>query len=112
MRIEPRPGDPLVKLWVHLVTVAPRTGDGPTGRTYGTPYELPCWLDDRVRLVLASTGEQIISPSTVYGPSTCPDIPPGSRISRPSGREMTVIAAQRHDSGQLGLPDHVEISLQ
>lgn len=106
--------DPLSDWWVHTVTVTPKTGDGPEGATYGNPYAIACFVDDRRRIILGPAGEQIVSETTIYAPTATPNVPLDSvvAIGAPHpAQSATVVGFSRHDGGGLPTPDHVEILL-
>lgn len=95
----------------HSVTIEPYEGDGPFGPEYGEQTSVLCFVDDRRKLVVGPTGDQVISETTVYMPldTVCPV---HSRVVLPSGRETTVLAASRRDGGGLPTPDHLEVACQ
>lgn len=106
--------DPLSDWWVHTVTVEPYQGDGPEGPTFGAAYALPCFIDETRRLVRSSTGEQVVSSTTVLAPATSATVPPGSRVTLSvlfGGHATTVLAFARNDAGGQPTPNHVELSL-
>lgn len=98
-------------LLVHTVTVEAWEGRGPYGDTYAAPTTVRCFLDEQTRMVRDAAGEQVTSSSTFYAR---PDAicPAKSRVTLPSGRTTTAIAAYRRDGGGLPTPDHVEVQLQ
>jgi hypothetical protein len=95
----------------HRITVEPYRGDSSTGPLYGPATEVRCFVDEQTRAVRTPGGEDVTSSSTAYAaPGT--RVPPLSRVTLPSGRQTTVIAALDRDGGGLPTPDHVEIQLQ
>ncbi|MFF1790751.1 hypothetical protein ACFVX9_30340 [Kitasatospora sp. NPDC058243] len=95
----------------HRITILPYLGDSAYGPKYGPPQPgVRCLLDDQTRLVRAADGREVTSTSTAYclPGTTCPA---GSRVTLPSGRQTTVIAALARDGGGLPTPDHVEVQL-
>ncbi|WP_394425562.1 hypothetical protein [Streptomyces sp. SGAir0957] len=67
-------------------------GDSSTGPLYGPPVSVRCFVDEQTRAVRTPGGEEVTSSSTAYAkPGT--DVPPLSRVTLPSGRTTTVIAA-------------------
>ncbi|MEV4837786.1 hypothetical protein AB0K05_24910 [Nonomuraea sp. NPDC049486] len=103
-------GDIPAFLLRHTVQIEPHTGDGPFGPQYGEQASVLCFVDDKRRLVVGPTGDQVVSESTVYMPldTVCPV---HSRVTLPSGRTTVVLAASRRDGGGLPTPDHLEVSL-
>jgi hypothetical protein len=92
----------------HTVTIEPYQGNGANGPVYGAPVEVPCFRDDKRRLVRAPNGSQVVSESTVYcQPGTV--APPESRINLGS-RTATVITTADRDGGNLPVPSHVEVN--
>lgn len=95
----------------HRITIEPHLGDSSTGPAYGPPTPVRCFVDEQTRAVRSPGGEEVTSSSTAYAaPGT--KVPPLSRVTLPSGRTTTVIAALDRDGGGLPTPDHVEIQLQ
>jgi len=70
-----------------------------------------CWIDGSRKLVRSSTGEQVVSESTLY---TYPDnaalFVPNSRVTI-GDNVSRVIRSNPNTSGDLDLPDHVAVSL-
>lgn len=95
----------------HRAMVAPFLGNSSTGPRYGPEVEVRCLVEEKVRTVIAPDGEEVTSSSTLYAR---PDVscPAKSRVTLPSGRRATVIAALPHDGGGLPTPDHLEVQLQ
>lgn len=95
----------------HRVTVEPFLGNSATGPRYGTATEVRCWLEQKTRAVISPSGEEVTSSSTFYAlPDTV--CPAKSRVTLPSGRKATVIAAVPQDAGGLPAPNHLEVQLQ
>lgn len=107
--------DPLSDWWVHTVDVERFAGAGSEGDTWGdVDAGLPCFISDKRRLVRSSTGEQVVSETTVLFPKTTADVPVDSRITLPAlfgGRTSTVLSVSRHDGGGLPTPDHLEVAI-
>ncbi|WP_108990447.1 hypothetical protein [Streptomyces coelicoflavus] len=95
----------------HRIIIEPYLGDSSTGALYGAAQQVRAFVDEQTRAVVSAGGEQVTSSSTAY---TAPGVtaPPLSRVTLPSGRVTTVIAALSRDGGGLPTPDHVEIQLQ
>lgn len=95
----------------HRITIEPYLGDSSTGPVYGPPQQVRAFVDEQTRTVRSPGGEEVTSSSTAYtAPRT--EAPPLSRVTLPSGRRTTVIAALPRDGGGLPTPDHVEIQLE
>lgn len=98
---------------VHTVIVRTLTGSGGMGQTFADPVDVVCFVDDQRRLVRDTHGAEIVSESTVLDVDTAHAATwaPGSLVTLPSGREATVITCAVRTSGDLDLPDHLEVSL-
>ncbi|WP_129307996.1 hypothetical protein [Streptomyces sp. L2] len=95
----------------HEITVEAYSGESSTGPLYEAPTVVRCFVDEQTRAVRSPGGEQVTSSSTAYAdPGT--SAPALSRVTLPSGRTTTVIAALDRNGGGLPTPDHVEIQLQ
>lgn len=101
----------LADFWVHTVTVRTVTGTGGMGTTYAAPAPVPCFVEEKRRLVRAPDGAQVVSEATVYAPAGTTALSPGSLVALPSGRTATVITSSVLDGGDLDLPDHVAAAL-
>lgn len=106
-------GDAVVieEFFVHSVTVKTLAGSGPYGDVYETHADVPCFIEDKRRVVRDKQGAEVISETTIYA-----DIGTVSWFKPDSmavfwGRESTVITLARFESGDLDLPDHVAVSL-
>lgn len=102
----------LDEFMVHTVTVETQSGATGWGDTYTAVSEpIPCFVDDTTRLTRDPAGAEVVSTATVY---THPDhaglFTPGSQVRLPS-RVATVVTVNARTSGQLDLPDHVEVTL-
>lgn len=99
----------------HTVQVEPYEGSGAFGDVFGAAVDVtPCFVDEIRRLVRVQTqdaaGQEKVSSTTVFAP---PDTvaPPGSRATW-NGRTSRVLAVSVRDDAGLGLPAHVELSLE
>jgi hypothetical protein len=104
--------DDLDDFLVHTATVRTLTGQGGMGKTFAAPVEVPCFADDKRRLVRGPDAVQVVSESTIYTRvEQAARLTPGSEVVLPSGRTAVVITAAARTSGPLDLPDHVEAAL-
>lgn len=106
--------------WVHTVSVETYLGSGSFGDVYADPVSVDCWVDDAVKLVNNTQGEQVVSNSTVYAPTdaassesaTAGQFAPGSKVTMPSGHVGFVIRCGVFDSGALDMElDHVAANI-
>lgn len=99
-------------LMPHTVTVRPYQGAGPYSEAFGDPITHRAFVEDRRRMVVAASGEEVISETTVY---TGPDatVPVGSQVTvwpgTPPQRTARVITTSRYD--HLVAWSHLEIAL-
>jgi hypothetical protein len=98
--------------YVHTAIVEKYLGTGAYGDSFAAPATISGFLDDDRKLVVSSTGEQVVSESTFYTyPANAALFTVDSRVTV-NGRETRVIGVKRRDSGPLNLPDHVEVVLR
>lgn len=105
----------LSDFWQHDISVERYEGSGAFGDVFAAATEETGFVDDTRKLVRDVAGQEVISSARVFLPPTIADVPPDSRVTLPAqfaDRISRVIAVARHDSGTLGLPDHLEIALQ
>lgn len=99
------------------VAVSVLPGGAGLGDTYADPVDVPgCVVQDGEKTVKVQTngaaGEVRIKAScTVFMPpdTTCPV---GSRVTLPSGRTAKAIAVETLTDNGIGLPEHLEVSLE
>lgn len=94
----------------HSVTVEAYEGDTAYGPRYAATVTVRCFVEEQTRTVRDREGQEVVSSTTFYAPleTVCPA---ESRVTLPTGRQATVIAALRHDGGGLPTPDHLEVQL-
>jgi hypothetical protein len=98
---------------VHTVTVDTYTGEGMFGTQYApTSGPVQCFKDDTRKLVRSAGGDQVVSETTLWimDKTTKALFVPESIVHLPD-RDATVISCGDHDSGDLALPDHLEVAL-
>lgn len=103
----------LADFMVHTATVRTLLGAGGMGSTWAAPVNVPCFVDDKRRLVRAADASEVVSETTIFDVDVehATVWAPGSEVTLPSGRVATVIIAAARTSGSLGLPDHLEVAL-
>lgn len=103
--------DELAGWWVHTVTATPDAAYGSHGPVAGDPVTVPCFLDDTRRLVRSTTGEQVVSETTVFCALEHVDtLTPGTPVDL-GYRTAEVIGQSRHTAPGLDLPEHLEVHL-
>lgn len=103
--------DELSDWWMHTVTVKSHLGASAYGDRFGDPVPVPCFVEDDVKLIRDSDGNEVVSSTTVYSNiDKAALFPVGSLVITPFGREARVIGLARHAVGDPDI-DHVEIHL-
>lgn len=74
------------------------TGSGGMGETYGDPTDLPCQIDETVRMVRNPEAVEVVSSTTLQAAEGTV-APPGSRITLPNGRVTKVIITSTDYAG-------------
>ena len=98
--------------YVHEVTVETWQGSGAYGDVYAAPVTVTCFAENKVLLVRAKDGQQVVSGTQLYmaaadGALFVPD----SRVTV-QGRVSYVITQNVNDAPGLGLPEHAAITLK
>lgn len=103
----------LDEFMIHTAAVESLAGGGPMGNHYADPVGVPCWFEDKRRYVRDAAGAETVSESTLWvlDKSLYELFTPGTIVTHRS-RVTTVIGRSLADSGPLGLPDHLQISLE
>lgn len=94
----------------HTVSVCTKTGVTGGGALLSDPVDVRCFVDEKVRLVRNSDGDQVVSSSTLYTSDTRSLWAPGSTVTV-FGRPTKVIAVSRRDDGGSGAWQHTEVAL-
>lgn len=101
----------------RTIQVQALVGSGAYGDQFGAPDAVgPCVVDDTSRRVAVQTqdaeGAEAVSSTTVFAPMATV-APPGSLVTLPwTGRTARVLAVSVMEDHGLGLPEHVELSLE
>jgi hypothetical protein len=119
----------LDEFFVHTAKVETYLGEGSNGSVYAAPVVLSpsstppngVFADDSRKLVRNSTGEQVISETTLYtsidNVALFVEKSRVTMLNDPDGddivpqRAALVIKVNANDSGGLDLPDHLAVSL-
>lgn len=92
----------------HTISVEPYLGSGAYGAVYGPAVEVACRVEDVTKLVRGSSGDEVVSSSTVFC-DTDVVIPAESRVTLPN-RVTTVLSVSNPSTGWSSL-DHLEVNL-
>ena len=97
----------------HTITVRPLVGTGPYGEVFGDPVIVRrTFVEDRRQLVRSSTGEEVVSETTVRARPHV-HIPVGSLVtvwaSTPAERTARALSTARYDHPSSW--SHVEVAL-
>lgn len=98
---------------IHPVTVETYAGESSWGNTHN-PVSAPVlgFFEDKRQLVRAASGDQVVAESTFRTDKIDEGLFVPESIVHYRGRTTTVISTSYHDSGDLGLPDHIEVVLK
>lgn len=103
--------DDLDEFWVHTISVRTNLGEGGNGTIWSDPVTVPCFIDGGVKVIRTATGEQQVVNAPVYAPlAHAATLTAGSEVTM-RGTTSRILAATVYDSGDLDLPDHVQITL-
>jgi len=101
----------LALFYQQTVSVEPFTGAGSNGDTFATAQNVVGFYDGARKLVRDSDGEQVVSSSTFYTePENAAAFTVNSRVTYKTAVSR-VLGIEYHESGSLGLPDHIAVSL-
>lgn len=104
--------DDLADFWVHTVTVETYTGTGDNGDNFADPVDVQGFMDGGTKVIRNTSGELVATAAPFYAPVTTADLfVANSRVTY-LGKQSRVFAVTVHSSGDLDLPDHVEVTLQ
>lgn len=87
------------------------TGHGPT---YAAPATVAAFVDQGAKLVRNPQGDQVVSSTRVFLPSTTDAVPLGSRVTLPAaygGTRASVLGVALHLAPGLPVPEHLEVQL-
>ena len=107
----------IARLFTQTVTLATYLGSGTFNDVFADPVAVACQVEDTIREVRNSDGDQVVSTARVFaGLSTAPDVPavagqfaPGSKVTV-NGRTALVLSVARRDVGPTSAR-HVEVAL-
>jgi hypothetical protein len=105
-------GDDISDFYVHTAQVETWEGAGAYGDVYAAPVTVNCFAEDKIQLVRAKDGQQVVSGSTLYMAAPDGDLfVPDSRVTV-DGRVSYVITQNTNDAPGLDLPEHAAITLK
>lgn len=100
-------------LLIHQVVVETQSGEGAYGDVYASVHTSPAFVDYNRQLVRDRGGAEVVSEATLYTLlSEQPYFLPDSRVTLPDGTITFVLKAKPQDSGDLGAPNHLEVTLK
>lgn len=100
------------RFWVHTASVRTRLGTGATGDVYAAPVDVKGFLDFDQNLSITAQSEQYTSGTRWYCALADADkFTLGSEVTA-NGHAGQVVSVERHASGSLNLPDHLEVVLR
>lgn len=92
----------------HTISVEPYLGSGAYGSAYGPPVSVICRVEDVIRMVRTSSGDEVVSSSTVYCDAGV-IIPPESRVTV-NARVTSVLSVSDFSTPRSRL-NHLEVAL-
>lgn len=101
----------LAGFWVHTATVETLLGAGAYGDQFAAPVTVPCFAEAARKVVRQTSGEQVVSESTVYCDVSYAALFLTDSKVTVSGATARVIRTNTNDSAGLQLPDHVVVNL-
>jgi hypothetical protein len=105
-------GDDISDFYVHTAQVETWEGAGAYGDVYAAPVVVSCFAEDKIQLVRAKDGQQVVSGSTLYMAAVDGDLfVPDSRVTV-DGRFSYVLTQNTNDAPGLNLPEHAAITLK
>ena len=113
--IDAIPWDRLETYWRLDTLVERLAGHGPMGAVLDPPVSVRGFVVPGARLVRATSGDEIVSSTTVYYPIGTAPIPAGSFITAPPGLGVDrarVITCAVLDGAGMDTADHMEVTLE
>lgn len=97
---------------IHPVTVETYSGEDSWGNTHAPESEpVMGFFDDERKLVRAPGGDQVVSESRFFTDKEHEPLFAPESIAHHRGKTSTVITCSFRDSGDMDLPDHIEVAL-
>lgn len=99
-------------LLTHTMVVEPYRGASGTGPVYGSPVEVPCFVEPARQSARTSEERTATGRTTVYAQLGADRyVTPEARVTL-DGRRVEVVTVVRRDGAGLPTPDHLEITVQ
>ncbi|MFC9874876.1 hypothetical protein [Nocardia salmonicida] len=95
--------DPLGVFWVHDCMVRRLVGDGAYGPEYAAPTTDRGNVAAKVQMVRDTSGDEVVSSTSVAFPLSVADVPPGSEVQLPAAfgsRTSKVVAVSKSALGE------------
>lgn len=97
---------------IHPVTVETYAGEDSWGNTHASVSDpVFGFFNDERKLVRAASGDQVVSESQFITDKEHEALFVPESIVHYRGKTSTVIGCSFHDSGDMELPDHIEVTL-
>jgi hypothetical protein len=101
----------IARLFTQTVSVQTYQGVGPLGPVRAAAVDVACYVNDARKLVRNSTGDEVISETTLYAPlSTYATFTIQSLVTV-NGRTASVLTVYKRDSAGPASAHHVEVTL-
>jgi hypothetical protein len=101
----------ITRMFNQTVELKTLTGGGTYGDHFAAPVTKKAFVNDGRKLVRDSTGTEVVSETTLYGPiGDVDDYKPGSEVTV-NGRTAFVITAMRRDSAGPATIHHTQVQL-
>lgn len=98
--------------WVNQVQVETFTGGDRYGPRWADSVTVDCWVEAGAKEVRATTGEVVVSTTSIYGPLDQADLFTADSKVTVNGATARVLTLDRFDSGSLALGlDHFVANL-
>lgn len=105
------------RLFTQIVSLETYLGTGTFGDVYADPVDVACYLEDAIREVRNTQGDQVVSTARIYAslntapddPSTAGQFAVGSKVTA-HGRTALVLSVARYEVGPVNAR-HIEVAL-
>ena len=101
----------IARLFTQSVSVKTYLGQGSFGPEYAPAVDVQCFVNDARKLVRNSTGDEVVSETTLYAPLSSYGSFTAQSLVTVNGRDASVITVYRRDSVGPASAHHVEVTL-